>query len=459
MCLLQNYFLFQSYETFRLCDINDLSRLGLILTTILNAAKSCTEYQASKSDYEAVLHFLSYFKSKGQHPIKIESQGMLTINGMLNMLAHIANISLRVYTFSYFLQTSVSLSLTCLCLVFGLNLMLVRLFPQHLLEIHQNAPYGISTSPSYWTDRVTDIFVNVSTRYNKFTHNKILYTRIPLILVQLLHFFIPITVCFTIAWLSENHLDKLLHSVVVKQSVNSTNLRAYLDECPELNEWYGSNELYSKLGAFVFPMFQSLDNRFSSYNDVFNVIHLIWLLFYAQILTALLYSFSLNGRLCKAQDYELYENFPVIVSYGFYSSMFDQLLKLKMPEKLQASRKLMVLTLLHPHEFYSYTNLCFFGRKQLSEESVNSQMDKLVDPKRLQKSPQEVENDLKSCRNEKHVLLAQFNALENSLISEPDRALFLIFRSYFDRKMYATQSITIERVFELMGFQKRKNLV
>ncbi|ODM90792.1 putative nuclease HARBI1 [Orchesella cincta] len=205
-------------------------RLGLILTTILNVAKSCTEYQASKSDYEAVLHFLSYFKSKGQHPIKFESQGMLTINGLFNTIAHFANISLRVYTFSYFLNTSVLLSLTWLVLVFAVNLILVDLFPQHLLEIHQNAPYGISTSPSYWTDRITDIFVNVS----------------------------PATTTTS----------------------NSTNVTEYLDECPELNKWYGSNEFYSKLGAFLFPIFQSLDNAFSSYNDVFNVLHLVWLLFY-----------------------------------------------------------------------------------------------------------------------------------------------------------------------------------
>ncbi|ODN03019.1 hypothetical protein Ocin01_03660 [Orchesella cincta] len=427
MCLLQIYFLLQSYEIFRLCDLNDLFRLSFIFTTILNAAKSCADYQASKSEYEAVLHFLSYFKSQGQHPIKIESQGMLTIIGLLNTIVHTANISHRIYMFSYFLNTSVWIALAYLFLVFLVNLTLVKLIPQHLLEIHQNAPYGISTSLSYWTDRFTDIFVNVSTRYNKFTHNpQVRGFRIPLILGQAVHFFIPFTVCFTIAWLIGNH--KLLDSVTIKEPSNTTNTTDYVYECEKLNECY---------------------------SDLFSVLHLIWLLFYAQLLTAIVYAFSLNGRFCGNNDtFEVYENYPVMVSYGFYSSILDQLLNLETPvEKLEACRRLMVLTILKPSEFYA------FQRNSLSNDQINDHIDKLVDPNRLENTPEEIENYLEKCRLERHVLIAQFNALEDFLVSNKDRALFLIFRSYFDRKLYVTQSHRIERVFELMSFQKRKNLV
>ncbi|CAL8124121.1 unnamed protein product [Orchesella dallaii] len=466
MCLLQNYFLFQSYETFRLCDINDLSRLALIGTTVLNAAKSCSEYQSSKSDYEAVLHFLSYYKSRGQHPIKIESQGMLTINGLLNIITHIANISLRFYMFSYFLNTSVLLAIICLILVFLVNLILVKLFPQHLLEIHQNAPYGISTTPSYWTDRIMDIFVNVSTRYNKFTHYpinfRIFKARIPLIFVQTMHFVIPLLTCFTLAWLHDNHLHQLLDSVIVKGASNGTTIKEYVEECPEIAEWYGSNDIYNHIGNIFYPIFQSVDDRFSNYGDLFNIIHVIWLLFYTQVLTAWVYAFSLNGSWCcsRVEHYDVYENYPVMVAYGFYSSMFDQLLRLKLSEKLNASRKLMVLTILHPHEFYKLIRVCgVFQRRTISEKFIKSEMVKLVDPKRMNKTDEQVEKDLETCKDERHVLQTYFNAVQESLVLPDDKRLFLIFRSYFDRKMYVTQSHRIESIFKYMNFNNRKNLV
>lgn len=412
---------------------------------------------------------------------------------------------LTVYTSTYLLAIRIDFCVYFLVLRLILNVGLLTLLPHVFLPPIQNAPLCVATRASWLADRFCNMFTTVGTRFTKFHKSELccgVKIKVPLSLFLLLTFALPLGLLVYVGDLVHHHHHNRLpdRSTVLLDSNNNnltSEIENELSNCPEVSEWYAVSEWTRDVGSFVFSSYRSVNDSFETFNDIFSMTHLVCLLFYAQQMFGLLIGFAdlmrrrrspadmykkdISGQPVKSGPKYFEPVFPITVAYSFWEVLFTRVLESQATDRhVTASmvRKLMVLTILKPCDFYSFTRLMFVkGVRGVSDDSVTRKANSLAT--RLRESDCEVEQKVTELyrrsrnpwmssvhqvlfpgpevgRAERGIAYPARSVAEKQVRS--DKRLFLIFFSLFDRKMYEMSSDRIDRIFELVcGVQEHEN--
>lgn len=336
--------------------------------------------------------------------------------------------------------TSIYLAIEYLLLVFLMTLGLVLMYPQHVLEPFQNPPFGLNTMSSFITDRFINVFANVSTRVNKFSNNPVIFnTRLSLVFTLFITHVIPVL----IVWLSS-----LLLRIVIGDSGTEANVTiAFNSSCFEPNS---TSNAFEAFGTSLFSALRLVDNKFPTFSDVFNMVHVLWLLLYVQIVLTLVYGYNdLKARTNK-ENKIFEETYPVLIGYSRYAELLRNVID---SGDIQKVRKLMVLTSMKNEEFYEMIRYRYVAWRSLLPQSLVTQYyDKITS--NVLFTANELDTRIDACESSGHHFKEEFgkirDLIDNSDEDEDgklkDKKLFLLFIAYFDTRVAFMGSDRLERI-------------
>lgn len=223
-----------------------------------------------------------------------------------------------------------------------------------------------------------------------------------------------------------------------------------------------TNELTQRIGDYLFSSYRSVDDSFQTFNDVFQLAHLLWLFFYAQVVFTLVYGYAdlmrrrKDPRQVKQPGDEYFvDTYPILTAYSFYNCLLPRVIS---TGDIHHIRELMLLTVLKNKEFYDLVKCgCVCWRSCIPDYLVEKYYDKVVN--RVPCPDNQVEMKINVCIASGHRFLNEFlqirdliyNSGEDQVGKLNDKKLFLEFFAYFDKRVAVMGSDRVERIFRILG--------